>query len=277
MSERGDILGRLAPLVLMIILAAAALLPTDAGLDFANDDAAAARQLAKGLDGLPEDPLVLVGFDPDLGTYAEIRPTVRTLIADLLERNSRLAFISLTPEGRALAITELERLRQAGIAPARLIDLGYLPGAEAGLVSLADAVAAAGRDSALAPRGLGGRAPSLAIVIGGNDLGPRSWVEQVEPRAPDLPIAAVVPAVLLPDVQPYVAGGQLSALVATPRDGAAYRASANVGDFANVAESDGPPVVSVFLGLLAALGVLGAGVWSRLIDLARGSRAGEAA
>ena len=51
-------------------------------------------------DDLPAGPLVLVGFDPDLGTYAEVRPTVRTALADLLDRDARLAFISLTPEGR---------------------------------------------------------------------------------------------------------------------------------------------------------------------------------
>ena len=275
MSERRERLGRLAPLVLLLSLAATTLVPTDAGLDFSNADASAADRLSSSLDALPAGALVLVGFDPDLGTYAEVRPTVRTLVADLLERDARLAFISLTPEGRALAVTELERARQSGVEPARIIDLGYLPGAEAALVRLAGVIAAPGEDLALGPPELNGEAPALAIVIGGNDLGPRSWVEQVEPRLPDLPIAAVVPAVLLPDVQPYVASGQLIALIATPGDGATYRGAANVGDFGAVAEANGPPVVSVLVGLLAALFVLGTGVGSRLIDLTRGSHSGE--
>jgi len=277
MSERRELAGRLAPLALLLVLAAATLLPTDAGLDLSDADASAANRLSNTLDALPDEPLVLIGFDPDLGTYAEVRPTVRTLIADLLERGARLAFISLTAEGRALAVSELERLRQGEVDAGRLIDLGYLPGAEAGLVSLAGILAAPDGDSALAPRALEGETPPLAVVVGGNDLGPRSWVEQVEPRAPDLRVAAVVPSVLLPDVQPYVASGQLVALIATPRAGATYRQTAAVGNFASVAETDGPPVLPILLGMIAAIVVLGAGVWSRLIDLARGGRAGEPA
>jgi hypothetical protein len=276
MSERRDLAGRLAPLALVVVLAAASLLPTDAGLELADADASAANRLANSLDALPDQPLVLVGFDPDLGTYAEVRPTVRTLIADLLERGARLAFISLTPEGRALAVTELERIREAGIDPSRVLDLGYLPGSEAALVSIADVLDDG--DSVLAPDELADEAPALAVVVGGNDLGPRSWVEQVEPRTPGLPIAAVVPASLLPDVQPYVEGGQLTALIATPRDGATYREAANVGEFARVAETGGPPVVSLLIGMLVALLVLGAGVGSRLVALTRlGGRGGEPA
>jgi len=277
MSERSGLAGRLAPLALLLVLAATSLLPTDAGLEFPDADASAANRLSNTLDALPDDPLVLLGFDPDLGTYAEVRPTVRTLFADLLERGARLAFISLTPEGRALAVSEIDRLRVSDVDAGQLVDLGYLPGAEAGLVSIADVLAGADGDSALGPSALEGESPALAVVVGGNDIGPRSWVEQVEPRVPDLRIAAIVPSVLLPEVQPYVEGGQLSALIATPRDGATYRAAAAVGDFASVAEMDGPPVVSVLLGMLAAIVLLGAGVWSRLIDLARGGRAGEPA
>jgi hypothetical protein len=172
---------------------------------------------------------------------------------------------------------EVERLVGSGVDADRITDLGYLPGAEAALVSLADLLATPDGRSALGPPALAGEAPALAVVVGGNDLGPRSWVEQVEPRVPDLPIAAVVPSVLLPESQPYVEGGQLTALIATPRDGATYRAAADVGSFAGVAETDGPPVLAVLVGLLIALVALGGGVGSRLIDLGRAGRAEEAA
>jgi hypothetical protein len=264
MSERSELVGRFAPVALLLLLTVSTLLATDAGLDLADADASAANRLANSLDALPDDPLVLVGFDPDLGTYAEIRPTVRTLIADLLERDARLAFISLTPEGRALAVTEVARLAESGVDADRLVDLGFLPGAEAALVSLAGALDASAGESILGPRGLEAGAPALALVIGGNDIGPRTWVEQVEPRAPDLRIAAVVPTSLLPDSEPYVEGGQLTALIATPRDGATYREAADVGEFAIAAETDGPSVVAVLIGMLAALVVLGAGVVSSL-------------
>jgi hypothetical protein len=95
------------------------------------------------------------------------------------------------------------------------------------------------------------------LVVGGNDLGPRSWVEQVLPRVGDVPILAVAPTILLPELQPYVATGQLAALVATPRDGAAYRQAADLGTGARLVSPEDPSVAALLLGVLVAVLVLG--------------------
>ena len=188
MCERRARILRLAPAAMLLVLAAAWLLPDPASLRLPSADRQATATWTGALDALPDGPTVLVGFDPDLGTYAEIRPTVRTALADLLSRNARLAFVSLTPEGRALLVTELARLRRADVNPARLLDLGYVPGAEAALVSIASAPPVpAGASGEIARRltddGIG--AVDAAVVVGGNDIGPRSWVEQVAPRVGD--------------------------------------------------------------------------------------------
>ena len=259
MSDRRAILGRMAAPALLLVLAGAVLLPADIGLRLDRADSSASRGMDAALDRLPENPTVLVGFDADLGTYAEVRPTVRALLADLLARGANLAFISLTPEGRALAIAELNRLNRLEADPRQIVDLGFLPGAEAALVALARGLgphAAEGTISAL----LGTAElpdPGMALVIGGNDLGPRSWVEQVAPRRESLQIVAVAPTVLLPELQPYLASGQLAALLATPRDGAAYRASVELGPLERLAESAEPSSLAILLGVLAAVMVLG--------------------
>lgn len=259
MSDRRAILGRMAAPALLLVLAGAVVLPADIGLRLDRADSSASRGMNAALDRLPENPTVLVGFDADLGTYAEVRPTVRALLADLLARGANLAFISLTPEGRALAIAELNRLDRLEADPRQIVDLGFLPGAEAALVALARGLgpnAAEGRISAL----LGTAElpdPGMALVIGGNDLGPRSWVEQVAPRRESLQIVAVAPTVLLPELQPYLASGQLAALLATPRDGAAYRASVELGPLERLAESAEPSSLAILLGVLAAVMVLG--------------------
>jgi len=259
MSDRRAILGRMAAPALLLVLAGAVLLPADIGLRLDRADSSASRGMNAALDRLPENPTVLVGFDADLGTYAEVRPTVRALLADLLARGANLAFISLTPEGRALAIAELNRLDRLEADPRQIVDLGFLPGAEAALVALARGLgpnAAEGTISAL----LGTAElpdPGMALVIGGNDLGPRSWVEQVAPRRESLQIVAVAPTVLLPELQPYLASGQLAALLATPRDGAAYRASVELGPLERLAESAEPSSLAILLGVLAAVMVLG--------------------
>ena len=183
---------------LLLLGLALALLPTTDLLRLAGS-LDAADGMVEIVDDLPPDSLVLVGFDPDLGTYAEIRPTVRTLLADLLEHDARLAFVSLTPEGRALAIAERARLLAGEVAPDRLIDGGFVPGAEAAIVSLARAIDGGG-DRLVG--GLPDEPIALGLIVGGNDIGPRSWVEQFEPRVEGLDLVAVAPSVLLPELDP---------------------------------------------------------------------------
>ena len=263
MIERAGRLSWLAPAGLLVLLALA-LVPTADVVRLAGSPAAADEMTAV-LDELPPDALVLVGFDPDLGTYAEVRPTVQVLLEDLLARDARLAIVSLTAEGRALAIAERARLLEDGVDEARLLDAGFVPGAEAALVRLAGAVGDGGD-------GLPAEELDMGLVVGGNDIGPRSWVEQFAPRVEGIALVAVAPSVLLPELGPYLESGQLRALLATPRDGAAYREAEGVGEGALA----GPAPLAVLVGMLAAIAVLGAAVVSRLGETLRSSRGREA-
>ena len=259
MSDGRELARRLAPLVLLVLLTVAWLVPEPAGVRLASADSELADGWTDALEALPDDALVLVGFDPDVGTYAEIRPTVRAALADLLNRDARLAFVNLTPEGRALLTAELARLGRVEANPTRWLDLGFIPGAEAALVSLAgDLNVPADADGAIARRlaGEGSDAVAAILVVGGNDLGPRSWVEQVLPRIGDRPLLAIAPTILLPELQPFLATGQIDALLATPRDGAAYRAAIGLGPLERLREPE-PTGLPLLLGMLVALAVLG--------------------
>lgn len=260
MADRRDLLRRLAPVFLLAALAVAWLVPALPGLDLAPSDTAAVESWDATLDGLPPTPIVLVAFDPDLGTYAEIRPTVRAAVGDLLAREARLAFVSLTPEGRALALAELDRLDAGGANPQRRIDLGFVPGAEAGIVELSRSLPLpADATGAIARRieGEGLDAIDALFVIGGNEIGPRSWLEQFLPRVGPRPVVAVAPTVLLPDLLPYAESGQIGGLIATPGDGAAYRDTVRLGNLERFADTAPPRPLPVAVGLLVAVGVLG--------------------
>ena len=279
MTDRRTLLRRLAPAALVLLLVVALV-----GAPGATDDLASPgvpTGIADVLDGVREDALVLVGFDPDIGTYAEVRPTVRALLVDLLGRGARLAFVSLTPEGRALGVAELARMARAGVEPDRLVDLGFVPGAEAALVALARSLDDAGASGVFGPgmaEPLGAGTITLGVVVGGNDLGPRSWVEQLRPRVEaTFPLVAIAPSVLLPELQPYLASGQLQALIATPRDGAAYRLSIEPdGPTSALVGDDGPSTLAILVGLLVAVGVLGSGVGTRIAAALRVARTREA-
>jgi hypothetical protein len=262
MSDRLAAVARFAPVLLVLAIAAAVVLGSDERWTAAGAGGASTDRVTATLDALPDDAVVLVGFDPDVGTYPEIRPTVRTLLADLLARRSTLALVSLTPEGRALASAELARIDALEANPRQLVDLGWVPGAEAAIVALANELAPGGSDPITTVLPAGEEvAPDALVVVGGNDLGPRAWVEQFAPRVTELPIVAVAPSVLLPDLQPYLESGQLSALLGTPHDGAAYRDAAEVGRLERLLEAgDEPSVLPILVGLAVALFVLGHGL-----------------
>jgi hypothetical protein len=279
MTERARWLWRLAPLLLVLALAAAWQVPDAGWLRLAAPDAQVAERMTAALDVLGEEPQVLVGFDADIGTYAETRPTVRALLGDLLARNARLAFVSLTAEGRALASAELARLGRGEANPTRLLDLGFIPGAEAGLVDLTRGIRISdGVDQAFGREVEAGGIGTFdaVLVIGGNDLGPRSWIEQVAPRIGKVPFLAVTPTVLLPEVQPYLAGGSLRALLGTPRDGAAYRETLDLGNLERLTDPIEPPALPVLLGMLVAVAALGQALGARALDDLRASRSREA-
>lgn len=249
---------RLGPLLLLVLLAATWLVPPVDWLRLSSSSTTEADRMTQALDALPPRPVILVGFDPDPGTYAEIRPTVRALLADLLYRQASVAVVSVTPEGRALAVAELDRLRRGTVNQRRILDLGFVPGAEAALVRLTRGGLPIEPDGALAgvlaTEGIG--AAQAIAVVGGNDLGPRSWVEQVLPRLPDRPLLAVTPTVLLPELRPYLGSGQLDALLGTPRDGATYRATLDVERLDRFLEPREPSRMGLLAGLLVAMGVL---------------------
>jgi hypothetical protein len=234
-------------------------------LQLANPDPIRSTQVRAAFAQLPEDALVLVAMDADLGTYAEIRPTLRAAFEDLLGRGASLAFVSVTAEGRAIAAAELDRLREAGRRAEALIDLGYVAGAEAGMVRLVgDALPADARGpmaDAIAAGGGGIGAFQMALLVGGVDIGPRSWVEQVGTRLPSLPMIAVAPTFLQPELAPYLRTGQLRGLLATARDGAAFSQAVQGDAFILLAEGergDGPPsTLAILLGMLIAIAVLG--------------------
>ena len=277
MSDRRRLLMKALPLLFVALLAVAWLAPDPPFAAFGTRGDAADR-VGAALDSLPAAPIVGIGFDPDAGTYAEVRPAVRALLDELLARDATLVFVNLTAEGRALLVGELARLGTAGTDADAIVDVGFVPGAEAALVALSRSIprpagGSAADDELLAElEATGLDAADLLVVVGGNDIGPRTWVEQALPRLGRPPLIAVSPTVLLPELLPYVQSGQIDALVGTAADSAAY-ARANAGSDA------GQPVDSLALlvGLLAALGVPAQAVVSRAWPGLRVRRRGEPA
>ncbi|MGI8871762.1 MAG: hypothetical protein ACR2KI_04065 [Candidatus Limnocylindria bacterium] len=253
----------LAPIVLLVLLSLAELAPRPSALQLANPDASRAEALRAALAAVPADGVALVDIDADLGTYPEVRPAVRAALDQLVRRGVRIAVVSFSAEGRAIASAELDRMQRLAPAAA-LLDLGFRSGAEAGLVRSVRSIVPEGVGGAVAAeirrRGGGLAAFDAALLIGGGEIGPRAWVEQVRTRVPQLQMVAIAPSVLQPELEPYRASGQLKALLATVRDDVAYVSA--VGGW-SAPRPGGAPVsgrepsaLAILLGMLVAIGVL---------------------
>jgi len=264
-TERVARLRRAAPqLLLLLLLVVASLLSNGTGgLQLASPDRSRVDQLRRAIGDLPNDALVLIAFDADLGTYPEIRAATRVAIDDLAAHAARLAIVSFTPEGRAIAAAERERIARGGTEPPG--DLGFVAGAEAGLVrSIASVVpenAQGATADAIRDAGGGIGAFAMVLVISGSDISARSWVEQVGSRLPELPLVAIAPTFLDPELEPYLRSGQLAALLATLRDGAAYVEA--VAGSAGSSPGPTPGPLPMLVGMLAAIAVLAEAAFRR--------------
>lgn len=259
-ARQATLPGWLWPVLLLALLTLAVLLEgvlPEGRLQVANPDRSAADAVDDLVAGLPDDALVLVAMDADLGTYPEIRPTVRAVFDALRERGARLAVVSYSAEGRAIAAAELARLMDAGATGDELLDLGFVAGAEAGLVLSITAFEPRGGAAlppAFAAAGGGIAAFDLAVLVGGIDIGPRTWVEQVATRVPGLPLVAVSPSFLHPELAPYLRSGQLAGLLGTVRDGAAFSAG-------RAQATSSVSAAGLLAGLLVALVLIGRAAW----------------
>ncbi|HEY8921443.1 MAG TPA: hypothetical protein VIN32_02320 [Candidatus Limnocylindria bacterium] len=265
-------LRRAAPAMLLLLtLGVASLLSgSTGGLRLASPDRSHADQLRRAIAELPSGALVLIACDADLGTYAEIRATTRAAIDDLAAHGARLAIVSFTPEGRAIAAAERDRLMRSGAAdpPA---DLGFVAGSEAGLVrsieSVVPASATGATLDAIRQRGGGIGAFDMVLIVSGSDISARSWVEQVGTRLPGLSMVTIAPTFLDPELEPYLRSGQLTALLSTLRDGVAYAEAVSEGSGSSSGRIVGP--LPMLVGMLVALAVLAEAAFRRLGRRAR--------
>jgi hypothetical protein len=128
---------------------------------------------------------------------------------------------------------------------------------------------------AIRARGGGIGAFDMVLIVSGSDISARSWVEQVGSRLPHLPMTAIAPTFLDPELEPYLRSGQLRALLSTLRDGVAYVEAVTAAGATHPGPTPGP--LPMLVGMLAAIGVLGEAAFRRFVRRTRprtpGSRA----
>lgn len=257
LARRRAVPGDVAALMLLAVLVAAALVRVGGNLlplERGGGDGAA-EAFMREIDELDDGRPALVVFDADLGTYGEIVHPTRAALRQLTAAGRPISIVSFTPEGRLLALAELDRLADGAAAGGTPRDLGYRAGAEAALARSVEELDLASFE--------------LVLLVGGSDIGPRSWVEQVQPRTggPQAQrLIAIAPSLLLPELEPYRSTAQLAALLSNPRDGLAYAARVDADTEPSGRAPGVPPSgLAVLVGMVAALGVLALALARRVL------------
>ena len=187
---------------------------------------------------LPPNAPALVIFDYDPALSGEMEAAAAPLMDHLLLQGPRLALISTSPTGPALA----ERfLHDAGASPLvaghnyqsgqQYVNLGYLAGGPSGVQFFADSPADAaqftldGKQAWTMPplQGVRGLSDFAAIIVltDNADSG-RVWIEQTGSTIGNTPMLMVISAQAEPMILPYYASGQVKGLVTGLAGGEAY-------------------------------------------------------
>jgi hypothetical protein len=194
---------------------------------------AGSSRLHSLVDGLDERSVVVLAYEWDARRAGELEPLERSITDHLITKRAGIVTLSTDPQGALLSFNLRDRLRAAGyglvgdqvVGGVDDLFLGYLPGGELALRGLVQDFGAyvrrdfAGNDtseSAFVTGAIKGREPltsiqqvSLIVVVADEAQDVQGWVEQVRSRAPQVPMALIVPSESGPFVRPYLTRGEL--------------------------------------------------------------------
>lgn len=203
---------------------------------------------------LPENSQILVGFDYQPGVVTELDSAATPVFNHLLTQGALLTLISTSPNGPVLAERFIRSFESGqGTSPGfDYVNLGYLPGGAAGLVSFIEnpqgtipftiegssAWESTSSNSLSATAGIVEIRDFAMIVLLADDPDMvRTWIEQFGPTITNSQVLtsliAITSAQLEPIVRPYYESDPqpLNGLVVGLRGGAAYAQFSDESDF----------------------------------------------
>ena len=175
---------------------------------------------------------VLLVFDYEPALSGELEAAAAPLLDRLLLQGPRLALISTSPTGPALAEHFLlDATASPLVAGQQYVNLGYLPGGPAGVLFFATSPTVAARFTLdgqpawqLPPlQGIQRLSDfSAVIVLTDNADSGRVWIEQAGPELGNVPMLMVISAQVEPMILPYYDSGQIKGLVTGLAGGEAF-------------------------------------------------------
>lgn len=197
-------------LFVFLVLAVAVVIPLWPGMNLGLVSApklgGAPNAMYESIDKLPPDAAVLVAFDYDATQSPEMDTQARAVMRHLFARRAQVYVTSLYPAGPAAAQAVIIETRQlvSDTAPAKIVNLGYVPG------------------QATAVAFINTTPYSTVIELAASPDTLRWWVEQLAARPGAPPLLSGVSAAAEPISQPYLQSGQVKGMLVGIRDAAAY-------------------------------------------------------
>ncbi|MBC7237319.1 MAG: zinc ribbon domain-containing protein [Chloroflexi bacterium] len=264
LPERPMILSPGGRLILYLLVLLAALSPLLTGGQTAAwvQPRSMVNTLALDLSAVPEGMPVLISFDYSPAYAGELTPLARSILQHLAAQEVPIVALSTRPEGVGLAENLLMETASAAVRydyGEDYILLGYLPGEEAGLRTLAHGFQEAFKTDYLlgqqldllpASQGLANiQDVAYILVLADDDRVVRRWIEQVGSRA-QVPLHAIVTTRVEPMLIPYQQAGQLRTLIGAIYGAAQYGTASGLGNN-SASSSDAFAALAILLFLVA--------------------------
>jgi hypothetical protein len=233
---------RIIRLVIAGVMILALLFPLLSGIQVFPTPANAPQEVLdarSNLDSMPDNSVVLVVADYSPAVNGEMHAAASAALRGLMQKGARLAIVSTTTTGQALAdqliaslAPESDGSMQAYRTGEKIVRLGYLPGGSTALAAfVADPRTAApySVDSEFAwelpaLQGVTGITDFSRVVLLTSDANSgQAWIEQVQPKLGEQSsILVIAGAQAAPALRPYVAARQVGGMIAGIAGGAAY-------------------------------------------------------
>ncbi|TEU14559.1 MAG: zinc-ribbon domain-containing protein [Anaerolineales bacterium] len=276
--RRARIWGEVLRRFIYLLIALAVIIPLFGEGDWFGEaelPSAAATDFYDAIQNLPLNSVVLLAFDYDPSTAAEMDRLAEPVLWHLMDRNVRLMAVSLLPTGPAVAGNLLDRIAgehdgyQYG---QNYVNLGYIPGQAAAPNELASDLRTIVPQDYRQQKSLGElpatqdingiQDVSLIIEFAAQQRTLQWWIEQVGSQY-QVEIMAAVSAAVEPTATPYHNSGQLVGLVSGLPSAARYEMKTNKWPSLAIASVDAQSVAHLAIVALIVLGSLASLVSAR--------------
>jgi hypothetical protein len=264
--------------LIYLLIALAVIIPLFGGGDWFGEaelPAGAAMEFYDTIQNLPSESVVLLAFDYDPSTAAEMDRLAEPVLWHLMDRNVRLMTVSLLPTGPAVAGNLLDRVagEHGGYQYGKnYVNLGYIPGQAAAPNELASDLRALVPQDYRQGKSLGEfpatqdvngiQDVSLMIEFAAQQRTLQWWIEQVGSQY-QVEIMAAVSAALEPTATPYHNSGQLVGLISGLPNAAQYEIKTSKWPSLAIASVDSQSVAHLAIVALIVLGSLASLVSAR--------------